>query len=115
MSRGPVGPDEYGEGFLDDEALEAEGWAAGLDVWGPLMKGPVRGVTCCQGYDLRSGHPCGRLAVDEPAILGCVHEHVGPRWLCPLHLADVRIGNHRCGDCAEAGCPCRLQMLAASA
>lgn len=38
MSRGPVSPDEYGEGFLDDAALEEDGWAAGLDVWGPLEK-----------------------------------------------------------------------------
>lgn len=38
MSRGPHGPEEYGDGFLNDAALEAAGWAAGLDVWGPLTK-----------------------------------------------------------------------------
>jgi hypothetical protein len=37
VSRGPQSPDEYGEG-MDDAQLEAEGWAAGLDVWGPVKK-----------------------------------------------------------------------------
>jgi hypothetical protein len=37
MSR-PVSPEEYGEGMTDDQ-LEEEGWAAGLDVWGPVKKG----------------------------------------------------------------------------
>ncbi len=33
----PVSPAEYGEG-MDDEALEEAGYAAGLDVWGPVSK-----------------------------------------------------------------------------
>lgn len=33
----PVSPAEYGEGFTDEE-LEEEGYAAGLDVWGPVDK-----------------------------------------------------------------------------
>ena len=33
----PRSPQEYGEG-MDDAALEADGWAAGLDVWGPVSK-----------------------------------------------------------------------------
>lgn len=33
----PVSPEEYGEGMNDAE-LEAEGWAVGLDVWGPVEK-----------------------------------------------------------------------------
>jgi hypothetical protein len=36
---GPVHPDEYdGEHLNTDEKLEAEGWAAGLDVWGQVEK-----------------------------------------------------------------------------
>lgn len=31
-------PQEYGEGPADDAALEADGWAAGLDAWGPVTK-----------------------------------------------------------------------------
>jgi hypothetical protein len=38
MSRPPVSPQEYGEGFADDAALETAGYAAGLDVWGPVKK-----------------------------------------------------------------------------
>ena len=34
----PVSPAEYGAGYPDDEALEAAGYAAGLDVWGPARK-----------------------------------------------------------------------------
>lgn len=34
---GPVSPQEYGQGMTDAE-LEAGGWAAGLDVWGPVTK-----------------------------------------------------------------------------
>jgi len=37
MSRGPVSPQEYGEG-MDDAELEAAGWASGLDVWGQVEK-----------------------------------------------------------------------------
>jgi len=37
MSRGPKSPAEYGAGF-DDEQLEADGWAVGLGVWGPVEK-----------------------------------------------------------------------------
>jgi len=37
MSKGPVSPQEYGEG-LDDAGLEAAGWASGLDVWGQVEK-----------------------------------------------------------------------------
>lgn len=33
----PVSPAEYGEGMNDAE-LEEAGWAAGLDVWGPVDK-----------------------------------------------------------------------------
>lgn len=33
----PVSPQEYGDG-QDDAGLEADGYAAGLDVWGPLTK-----------------------------------------------------------------------------
>jgi hypothetical protein len=35
---GPVSPQEYGEGFLDDAALEEAGWASGLAVWGQVEK-----------------------------------------------------------------------------
>ena len=38
MSRGPVNPEEYGEGPADDEALEEAGYAAGLAVWGQVEK-----------------------------------------------------------------------------
>ena len=39
MTRGPVPPAEYDAEHLDsDEKLEAEGWAAGLDVWGQVSK-----------------------------------------------------------------------------
>jgi hypothetical protein len=38
VSRGPVSPAEYGEGFLDDTALEEAGYAAGLDVWDQVDK-----------------------------------------------------------------------------
>jgi hypothetical protein len=34
---GPRSPEQYGEG-MDDEELEAAGWAAGLDVWGQVCK-----------------------------------------------------------------------------
>ncbi len=34
----PCDPAEYGSGFPDNEALEAAGYAAGLDVWGPVKK-----------------------------------------------------------------------------
>jgi hypothetical protein len=34
---GPVSPQEYGSGQTDAE-LEADGYAAGLDVWGPVTK-----------------------------------------------------------------------------
>jgi hypothetical protein len=34
----PVSPADYGEGPADDAALEAAGWAAGLDVWGQVSK-----------------------------------------------------------------------------
>lgn len=34
----PRSPQEYGAGHPDDAALEADGWAAGLDVWGPVEK-----------------------------------------------------------------------------
>ena len=34
----PVSPAEYGSGYPDDEALEAAGYAAGLDVWGQVKK-----------------------------------------------------------------------------
>jgi hypothetical protein len=37
VSRGPVSPEEYGEG-LDDAALEEAGYASGLDVWGQVEK-----------------------------------------------------------------------------
>jgi hypothetical protein len=33
----PVSPEEYGEGS-SDEKLEADGYAAGLDVWGQVKK-----------------------------------------------------------------------------
>lgn len=69
-------------------------------------------VTSCVGYDLRSGRPCERLAVSE-VVLGCMHEHVASRCLCAWHIHDVENGNHHCGDCAEAGCDCRLQVKAA--
>jgi hypothetical protein len=34
----PSSPAEYGEGPADDAALEEAGYAAGLDVWGPVTK-----------------------------------------------------------------------------
>lgn len=34
---GPTSPEEFGAGMTDAE-LEAAGWAAGLDVWGPVTK-----------------------------------------------------------------------------
>jgi hypothetical protein len=38
MTAGPVSPQEYGEGPSDDAALEADGYAAGLAVWGQVEK-----------------------------------------------------------------------------
>lgn len=35
---GPIDPREYGEGYETDEALAADHWATGLDVWGPVSK-----------------------------------------------------------------------------
>jgi hypothetical protein len=35
---GPINPAVFGDGPLDDAALEAEGWAAGLAVWGQVRK-----------------------------------------------------------------------------
>ena len=64
----------------------------------------------CVGYDLRSDWPCNRLSIGR-YVLGCVHEHVAARELCRWHLDDVIAGNHRCGNCAEAGCGCTLVLL----
>lgn len=40
MSGAPCSPQDYGDGPADDAAaaLEADGWAAGLAVWGPVTK-----------------------------------------------------------------------------
>ncbi len=39
MTRGPIHPDEYdGEHLNTDDKLRAEGWAAGLAVWGQVEK-----------------------------------------------------------------------------
>jgi hypothetical protein len=39
MRSAPIPPDEYdGEHLNTDEKLEAEGWAAGLDVWEQVGK-----------------------------------------------------------------------------
>jgi hypothetical protein len=38
MSSAPSSPQDYGEGPPDDAALEADDWAAGLAVWGPVTK-----------------------------------------------------------------------------
>jgi hypothetical protein len=37
MSKGPVSPAEYGEGYTDEQ-LDAMGYASGLDVWGQVEK-----------------------------------------------------------------------------
>lgn len=34
----PIDPAQYGEGPATDAELEAEGWAAGLDVWEQVTK-----------------------------------------------------------------------------
>jgi hypothetical protein len=39
MPRGaPIPPSEYGGTWNDDAALQADGWAAGLDVWEQVGK-----------------------------------------------------------------------------
>jgi TPP-dependent pyruvate/acetoin dehydrogenase alpha subunit len=38
MSSAPCDPAEFGEGPVGDAALEAAGYAAGLDVWDPVTK-----------------------------------------------------------------------------
>jgi hypothetical protein len=38
MVSAPCSPQDYGDGPADDAALEADGWAAGLAVWGSVTK-----------------------------------------------------------------------------
>jgi hypothetical protein len=67
-------------------------------------------MTVCDGYDARSGRQCLRTDTVE-VVAACLHEHMGPRDLCPDHVEDLNAGWMRCGDCLNAGCDCRLVSL----
>lgn len=73
----------------------------------------------CVGYIAFSGsdrwnRPCPNAA-DLTIVAGCVHEHVGERDLCLMHVDDAQNGEMLCGDCLDAkGAPhrCYLRILA---
>jgi hypothetical protein len=65
----------------------------------------------CTAYDIGSTSTCYRQDARE-ITLGCLHEHVGPHLLCPDHVDDMNRGLLRCGACQDAGCECRLQLVA---
>ena len=70
----------------------------------------------CAGYsqNISDGKvfPCSSTAT-ETVIAGCVHEHAGPRRMCPHHAAEVRSGLMNCGECLEAAPPHRCFLGAA--
>lgn len=61
----------------------------------------------CKGCRADTGWECDK-APSARVVAGCKHEHVSERLFCRWHLDDIRAGDMLCGECHEAGCPCRL-------
>ena len=61
----------------------------------------------CEAYEVGNDRKCPNFDKLKQVTLGCVHEHLGQRWLCPAHLGDVELGWHRCGNCESV----RLRLL----
>lgn len=74
----------------------------------PALLADVPGGVACRGYQLNSGWPCARAATVR-AVVGCKHEHVGPREFCGWHLDDVERQMMHCGECHELGHTCILR------
>ena len=77
----PVSPREWGEGPEDDAALEAGGWAAGLDVWEPVSKAYAQfvGDMTLANSQLWSLHEAVRAEVWREAIAALRSDELADR------------------------------------